>query len=59
MQNNGNFNRSEVLIASDSQIVVQMIDQAIFHCYHVTAFRASQTMSNPDIRICKALAHTN
>ena len=30
---------------------------AITHCYHVTPFRGSQTMSKLDIRICKALAH--
>ena len=29
----------------------------VFHCYHVTTFRASQIMSKLDIRICKLLAH--
>ena len=33
------------------------IKLAIFHYYHVSAFRAPQTMSKRDIRICKALAH--
>ena len=33
------------------------IKLAIFHCYHVTAFHASQAMSKLDIRISKALLH--
>ena len=39
------------------EIFLLLLLISYFHCYHVTAFRASQTMSNLEIRICKALAH--